>query len=97
MYTPAPSAEELATAGLTEDDFAGEAVEIWPENLPAYEAFNALGTQWRIGMGGATGLDYTTVPVVLRLRAVPRTEWPHLFEDLRVMESAALEAMREKN
>lgn len=56
--------------------------------------FNALGTQWRIGMGGATGLDYNAVPVVLRLQGVPRSDWPQLFDDLRVMEGAALQAMR---
>lgn len=94
MYTSAPSAEELAVAGLTEEDFDSGA-EIWPENLPAYEAFSALRTQWRVGMSGATGLDYSVVPVVLRLQGVPRADWPQLFEDLRVMESAALQAMRQ--
>ena len=92
MYASAPSPEELAIAGLTEDDFGGGA-EIWPENLPAYEAFNAMATQWRVGMGGATGLDYGAIPVVLRLQGVPRADWPALFADLRTMESAALQAM----
>lgn len=85
----------MAVLGLTEEDFEGDAVEIWPENLPAYELFNALGTQWRTGMGGATGLDYNVVPAVLRLQAVPRADWPQLFADLRVMEAAALQVMRE--
>lgn len=84
----------MAAAGLTEEDFA-QGVEVWPENLQAFQVFSALGTQWRIGMGGATGLDYNAVPTVLRLQGVPRAEWPQLFEDLRVMESAALQAMRE--
>lgn len=95
MYTSAPSAAELAAAGLTEDDFdAG--VEIWPENLLAFQVFSALGTQWRVGMGGATGLDYNAVPVVLRLQGVPRGEWPQLFEDVRTMEAAALAVMRQE-
>ncbi|MEX5744650.1 DUF1799 domain-containing protein [Massilia sp. X63] len=81
-------------AGLTEDDLGGGA-EIWPENLRSYELFNALATQWRIGMGGQAGLDYNVVPVVLRLQGVPRAEWPELFADVRVMEAAALQAMRE--
>ncbi|AWL04226.1 DUF1799 domain-containing protein [Massilia oculi] len=94
MYTSAPSAEEMAAAGLAAEDYAGEVVEIWPENLLAYDVFAALGTQWRVGMGGATGLDYAAVPVVLRLKGVLRAEWTQLFEDLRVMESAALQTMR---
>lgn len=95
MYTSAPSAAELAAAGLTEDDLDSGA-EIWPENLQAYEAFSALRTQWRVGMAGATGLDYNVVPAVLRLQGVPRADWSQLFEDLRVMESAALQAMRQE-
>lgn len=95
MYTSAPSAAELAAAGLTEDDLDIGA-DIWPENLQAYELFSALRTQWRVGMAGATGLDYNAVPTVLRLQGVPRADWPQLFEDLRVMESAALQAMRQE-
>lgn len=83
----------MEAAGLTEDDFDMGA-EIWPENLQAYELFSALRTQWRVGMGGATGLDYNVVPAVLRLQGVPRVDWPQLFEDIRVMESTALAAMR---
>lgn len=94
MYTSAPSPAELAAAGLTEADLDNGA-EIWPENLQAYKAFSALATQWRVGMASATGLDYNAIPTVLRLQGVPRADWPDLFEDLRVMESAALSAMRE--
>lgn len=46
-------------------------------------------------MGGATGLDYGVLPNVFRMMAIPRGEWPALFEDLRVMESAALSTMAE--
>jgi hypothetical protein len=48
-------------------------------------------------MGGATGLDYNVIPVTLRLMRVPRADWPDMFDDLRVMESAALSAMSNKN
>ncbi len=47
-------------------------------------------------MGGATGLDYNAVPVVLRLQGVPRADWSQLFEDVRVMEGVALQAMRQE-
>lgn len=93
MYAPEPTAEELEVAGLRPEDVA-TSIEIWPDNLRAYELFNALGTQWRIGMAGATGLDYGAIEVALRLQRVPRAEWPQLFEDIRTMEGAALAAMR---
>lgn len=54
----------------------------------------SLLSQWRVGMSGPTGLDYSAIPTVLRLTCVPRAAWPDVFEDLRVMEDAALGQMR---
>lgn len=59
-----------------------------------------MRTQWRVGAVGPIGLDYGALPVVLGMRGVPRRRWAALFDDLRVMEQAALDAMhraREKN
>lgn len=56
-----------------------------------------MSTQWRVGMAGATGLDYGALPEVLRMSGVPRSKWPEIFESIRVMEDAALEAMRKKS
>lgn len=58
--------------------------------------FVALGTQWRTGMGGPTGLDYAVLPSVLRLQGVPRAAWPDTFECIRVMEGEALRVMHER-
>lgn len=69
---------------------------MWPDNWPAVNVFDAMSTQWRAGVSGAIGLDYNALPVVLRMSEVPRKEWPGLFADVRVMEGAALEKMREK-
>jgi hypothetical protein len=68
---------------------------VWPDNLPAVNVFVALSTQWRTGFSGATGLDYTAVPVVLRLQQLPRSDWPDTFDALRVLEGEALAVMRE--
>lgn len=83
----------MAVAGLTPADFMGSETELLPENVRAFEVFSALGTQWRAGMGGATGLDYNAIIPTLRLMNVPRADWPDVFDDLRVMESAAMTAM----
>jgi len=55
-----------------------------------------MDTQWRIGMAGPTGLDYAALPMALRMIAAPRTDWQQLMADVRVMESAALQAMRKE-
>ena len=84
-------------AGLTLEDLAADPVEIWPENMQAYELFCAMDTQWRIGMAGPTGLDYAALPMALRMIGAARADWPQLMADIRVMESAALQAMRSKD
>jgi hypothetical protein len=55
-----------------------------------------MATQWRIGPAGPAGLDYNVLPTVLRLQGIPRKEWHDLFEDLQVLEDAALKKMHEK-
>lgn len=90
-----PTDSELEAAGLTREDVA-TSVELWLCNVKPFNLFQSLGTQWRIGMSGPTGLDYAAILVALRLQGVCRTEWPSLFEDIRVMEAAALVAMRAK-
>lgn len=35
-------------------------------------------------------MDYTALPVVLRIHRVPRTEWDDLFEHLRIMEAETI-------
>lgn len=96
MYTPPPSAEEAAAFGLTLEEASGDPVDVWPDNLRAVNVFTAMSTQWRAGMGGATGLDYAALPVVLRLMAVPRKAWPAILEDIRVLEAAALDTMQKQ-
>jgi hypothetical protein len=70
---------------------------VWPENAAAFEAFAALQTQWRVGMGGPIGLDYAAVPVVLELQGVAPSERRRVFDDLRVMEAEALKVFSEKH
>lgn len=90
---------ELALFGLTPDDFAErlDGYDVWPDTLPAINTFIAMETQWRVGMAGATGMDYAALPAVLDLMDVPRDERSDLFADLRVMEGRALELMRKQN
>lgn len=52
-----------------------------------------MGTQWRVGFGGATGLDYTAVYPLLDRFTETQDEWADLFSDLRVLENEALATM----
>jgi len=59
--------------------------------------FCRLRTQWRVGMGGPSGLDYAAVyPLIDRLQLDP-DEWDLLLEDIRTLEHAALNAMNQKD
>jgi hypothetical protein len=93
LYTAPPSAAEAAAFGLTVQEASGPDVEVWPDCVLSINVFINLGTQWRHGYSGKTGLDYGCVPDVLRLLGIARREWPVIFEDLRVLESAALETI----
>jgi hypothetical protein len=73
---------------------------VWQVNEMSFGVFVALQTQWRIGMGGPTGLDYGAVPVVLDLYQVATDERRRVFDDVRVMEAEALKVFadgRSKN
>lgn len=45
-------------------------------------------------MAGATGLDYAVIPHLFALRQVPKGQRGELFTLIRIMERAALAAMR---
>jgi hypothetical protein len=59
-------------------------------NWESLLAFMACDTQWRVGVGLSgmiwIGLDYTACDVVFRRRGIA----DHIWDDVRVMEEAAL-------
>jgi hypothetical protein len=74
--------------------FEEKPCEIWQSNWKTLHLFIALGTQWRVGMNGATGLDYTAIPVVANAHGIKLTQGR--LAGLRTMESEALRVMSEK-
>ena len=48
-------------------------------------------TQWRVGMSGIIGLDYTSVIKMIKLYLVEDTV--AMLENLQIMEAAALQAL----
>lgn len=83
----------MRAAGYEPEDFDNDFVEVWPENWPAFELFERVRTQWHAGFSKPTGLRYEAVYPLLDRAASSREEWDQLFEDIRVMERAALSAM----
>lgn len=53
-------------------------------------------TQWYVGMNGRTGLIYPSLYGLLDRRGYQGDEWLRVFEDVRVLEVAALETMRQE-
>jgi hypothetical protein len=96
MFTPAPSESELEAAGLTLADLEGEAAEVWPEHERAWRLFNALQTQWRVGMAGPTGLDYNVLFHKMDRMGLDPDEYEEVEADIRVMEQEALATMSER-
>lgn len=86
----------MAIFGLSDDDFPADDFLVWPDNWKAVTNFSCLQTQWRMGMSGPIGLDYNTLPTVFRMTGLPETEWSEMFQSIRVMESAALAVLHEK-
>lgn len=90
-----PTAEEMAASGFTPEDYALDDVEVWPENWAAWSAFCDVSGQWRMSaMGGAIALDYGPVFTRLDRLRLSADDWEAMFQDVRVIEAAALEQMR---
>ena len=78
---------------MTVEEASGPPVEVWPDNVSIVNVFTSMSTQWRVGMAGATGLDYNALPAVLRLLRVSRADQAEVFDGIRTMEAAALDVM----
>lgn len=70
-------------------------VEVWPDNWPAVELFLKLLTQWRTGPGGIIGLDYNVALAFIARKNLENEAFDALFDDLRILEAAALETIEE--
>lgn len=95
FFRQAPTSEEAARFGLTVEE-ASSVVSYWPDNADALVFFSQLFTQWRTGMSGPTGLDYTAAVSLMEMHAIDKAERLTLFSDLRVLEDEALKVIRAK-
>jgi hypothetical protein len=68
---------------------------VWPDIWPAFLLFEAMSTQWRVGMGGPIGLDYTAISTVAQMLGMKKKDTTKAFQDIRVMEAEAMLVMSE--
>lgn len=94
--------EAAAAFGLlcVEDDAdaPSDKVYLWPCNIPIFNLWQCIQSQWRVGgMGDRTGLDYTSVIDYMRhvARIKPR-RWRETFAGLQAMEQGALKGWADR-
>ena len=67
---------------------------VYRENWEAVMLFLKVQTQWRVGMGGIIGLDYTSVIEMIKLY----TDKPiYLMESIQVIEASILKTISKEN
>jgi hypothetical protein len=113
LYIPEPGTpdepeaavdEALAVFGLVRDqsdaeDVPEEKCYLWPCNVPTFNLWKAVQTQWRrAGMVGAkTGLDYDAVIAYMRdVLGIKRKDRAELFAGIKAMEVAAINTWAEQ-
>ncbi len=72
-----------------------EIFEVWPENQDAVTMFVACSTQWRVGPGGMTGLDYNVLFRLFEVYDIKNQR--ETIEAVQVMENTALKMIVEHN
>jgi hypothetical protein len=65
--------------------------DLWDENIAAWEIFTHLASQARTGgMGGFTGFDYTSLPVLFTAYGIGTDHWAFYLDKFRILTDIAL-------
>lgn len=83
----------MQAEGFEPDDFEDDAIEVWPENWPAWQLYTRICNQWRMSMAGPVALDYGVAFALLDRQHLSTDEWDQRFDDLQVLEAQALQTM----
>lgn len=84
----------MQSQGFTPEDF-DQTVEVWPENWSTWCLWTEIRGQWRVGMGGAYAIDYGPLFSRMERLRLADDDWHAVFEGIRVIEAAALAAMKD--
>lgn len=92
--TPPPSAADLDAWGLSAEDVAESAPDVWPENAKSVEVFCLMISQWIVGYRGRLmALRLEVLPMIEDHCGVPAADRPGLLRDLLEMQDAALDVI----
>jgi hypothetical protein len=69
---------------------------LWPDCVDAWRVWQLLQTQWRVGMAGATGLDYAAVRAVLDEEGLQGEARADAWSGVRAAEAATLQVWAEQ-
>lgn len=88
---------QLAEYGLRRSDYEADLETIYfdEQTAQSWQLFQAMQTQWRIGMNGPTGLDYNTLPMLFELYKIDNREAALL--DLQILEGEYLKEIYKKS
>lgn len=86
----------LAGLGVLEQPDSERVCHLWPDNLHAWQCWQGVQTQWRVGVGGATGLDYAGVRAYLDEQALPAEDRRSVFAGIQACERTTLEVWAEQ-
>jgi hypothetical protein len=105
LHSSNPTPDEMKALGLEPEDYANDTYEVWSENWPAWCLYMQIAGQWRMAMMASVGgafstpcaLDYNVLFVLLDRKNLKPDEWQQMFDDIRVIEGAALDTMNKQN
>lgn len=82
---------------MRRSDYEADLEEIFfdEQTAQSWQLFQAMQTQWRIGMNGPTGLDYNTLPMFFELYKIDNREAALL--DLQILEGEYLKQIYKKS
>ena len=72
-------------------------MHLYADNVPAINLFTSLITQWRVGMGGAYGLDYNVLYHKMDRMGLTPDQYLELEAHVRVCEEGALQQMAQNS
>lgn len=93
---PDETAADAEAFGLVLEAPVVTEFEVWPENVETLHVFLRASTLWRVdGMTGMTrGFDYPALETLMRMCEIKAPA--RVFEDLQLMELAALGVLNAK-
>lgn len=86
----------LSGLGIDQGSSSSVVCYLWPDNVLAWNCWQGVQTQWRVGHSGATGLDYAGVAAFLDEMGVRADERRGVFSGIRACERATLDAWSEQ-